>query len=1392
MVRRRLTIQIQNATGGRVEIASFRWRLLHLEAEADGIVIHGDEQPTDAPYARIESLRVKLSVLGMWSPRVVVRDLEVVRPQIHVILYPDGETNQPHPRRPRSQERPVLETLFNFEAGHVAVEEGMIDVDNRAGWFDVQQRYEPVDFLADEVSLAMSYVPATGQSAETYHVETRAKDLDLARLGKLRNTVAPLHAVFEASLDLARDAVNLRSMRITGHPRGAPDRTLMVSGTLSHFSRPHWEAKASGDLDLALLDPVLGFAQAPEGVVRVELTAAGDGGQFRVDGTTNWRKATYVGNGVEARGVDVDCRIHADLNELRVTSIKATLAQGGAMEGEVFLDHWLPPPATPVVMEASPERTISPNAPMRKKSGSQMHATAPAAPPAPHSTLLRMQQAIMPVDGKVNAAFRNVPLDALLTMVSQPPFQRLGIDALLNGPATATWTKGDVGTLAVKATLALGPSGRAQAGEVPGTGTLDGTYTQRDGAVALRALDVSLPESRISAHGRIGAYPTWSPTALNVEFHSRNLGEFDTLLRDLGLERNGKSGTAALPVSLGGAADFSGSWAGSLESPRLLGDWKATGLDVELPAAGGREKPYLLHWDSVVANGSYDAQHIAVVSGEAKRGTAEIAFNGTLTAPPETPAEPGTAMAKARTAAGAPAFDSNSLLRLHARATGVPVGDLMAVAGVDEPVTGTLDAQITTDGPVHELGISGWAQLKNGTVHGEPVTTLRAQGSLENQVLKLTSVTAKGPGGEISASGNYDLKAKRFDGQAESRGIDLAKIEYLHTAAPGLKGKVEFQVKASGTSEEPRIEGRGAASGLALGDQAVGALEFSTHSEGQALVYDVKTGMDSASLAVHGRTEMNGDYATEARLEFSKFDIGTMFRLAQIDGISAQSALGGVAIVKGPLARPREMHGDLRLDEAPVTVAGVHLHSEGGLHATLAGSKLALDPVHIIGEDTDVHAQGTLTLDGDQRLDFAASGSVNLKLVETLDPDLTAGGSSTFEVEAHGPLSDPGLRGRVEFHDGSLSLEDVPNGLSQLKGVLEFNKNRLEVRSLTAMTGGGQLSFGGYLAYQHGLYTSVSVTGRSIRIRYPQGVSSLADADLQLQGTPANLLLSGSVLVTRFSVSPDLDIAALATQALSAQSVAPPEAPSNHIRLDVHVQSSPQLNFQNAYAKLAGEVDVRVRGTVASPSLLGRVSVTEGNATIAGTRYELQRGDITFSNPVRIQPNIDLTATARVEDYDITLGLHGTPEKMNVTYRSDPPLPEADVVALLALGRTQSAQGLYTQQQQQSAGLNPSTDVLLGGALNATVSSRVQKLFGAGSVKVDPSYLGALGNSTTRFTVEEQIGKNVTVTYATNVDTTAQQFLQAEIAINRHVSILVARDESGVFSMVIRATRRYR
>ncbi|MCL2660553.1 MAG: translocation/assembly module TamB, partial [Acidobacteriaceae bacterium] len=252
-----------------------------------------------------------------------------------------------------------------------------------------------------------------------------------------------------------------------------------------------------------------------------------------------------------------------------------------------------------------------------------------------------------------------------------------------------------------------------------------------------------------------------------------------------------------------------------------------------------------------------------------------------------------------------------------------------------------------------------------------------------------------------------------------------------------------------------------------------------------------------------------------------------------------------------------------------------------------------------------------------------------------------------------------------------------------------------------------------------------------------------------------------------------------------------PNAPANRVRLDVRVTSAPQLDFQNTFAKLAGSVDLTLRGTLASPSVLGRIQVTEGSATFAGTKYQLQRGDIYFTNPVAINPTIDLDATAQVENYEVTVGLHGTVNHLKPTYRSEPPLSESDIFALLALGRTQEEAQLYQERQLQT-GTDPTTSALLGGALNATVSNRMEKLFGVGSVKIDPAFVGTLGNSSARITVQEQFSRQITATFATNVNTSAQQLIQVQYDLNRDNSIVVTRDESGVFSIVYKLRKRYR
>ena len=239
------------------------------------------------------------------------------------------------------------------------------------------------------------------------------------------------------------------------------------------------------------------------------------------------------------------------------------------------------------------------------------------------------------------------------------------------------------------------------------------------------------------------------------------------------------------------------------------------------------------------------------------------------------------------------------------------------------------------------------------------------------------------------------------------------------------------------------------------------------------------------------------------------------------------------------------------------------------------------------------------------------------------------------------------------------------------------------------------------------MFADLTATGDVVRVRY-NGLSATANASFRLQGESQSLLLSGNVLVTRFGVRPDGDFAALSA---AGAVQAPPDPNSAIDKFDsiCTFPSSPQLDFQNSFAKLAGSVDLTVQGTLAVPSALGACGLRMRIQTYLGTKYELERGSGYFSNPVRIDPTIDLDATARVENYDITIGVHGTVANLKPTYRSEPPLTEADIFNLLALGRTQEQAQLY-QQQEEQIGADPTTNALLGGALNATVANRVGKL----------------------------------------------------------------------------------
>src|SRR5206468_10793699 len=133
----------------------------------------------------------------------------------------------------------------------------------------------------------------------------------------------------------------------------------------------------------------------------------------------------------------------------------------------------------------------------------------------------------------------------------------------------------------------------------------------------------------------------------------------------------------------------------------------------------------------------------------------------------------------------------------------------------------------------------------------------------------------------------------------------------------------------------------------------------------------------------------------------------------------------------------------------------------------------------------------------------------------------------------------PAMHGGVESAHGALSYSDLASGLSEVNGSLVFNQNRLQIETLTARTGGGAVTFGGYATtYDHLLSFDLNVTGQGVRLRYPPGVSSTADADLHFSGTNAASTLSGDIVVNKLAFTPGFDFGAY-LQRTAQQSVLP-------------------------------------------------------------------------------------------------------------------------------------------------------------------------------------------------------------------------------------------------------------
>jgi translocation and assembly module TamB len=1392
---------LENATGGRVELRQMSFSLRHLAIQVEGLVIHGTEGPGEAPYVSVDRIAVRLKITSFLShtagvglaSHIGLSLLEVEHPQIHLIIDKDGKTNQPVPKHPSTSKEPLQDTLLDLKAHDVEIANGVALLNDRA---------IPFDMAARDLEANVHYI----SSGDKYGATVDLNDLR-TKMGKYPEVQSKLHI----DAELGRDEVQVTKLKYT---TGA-STVLQGSASLTHFAQPEWQAAVDGALELKQVALLAGLDGIDAGVADLDLrghscVTAPAVAQKRMPfwrrrhlrpeskgskvlppdpdcktgyllvGAMKLHDAGYQDQDVRIHGINASANLQITPADLLFTALTGSLPGGGSAEGTLRIENWLGEvPANTT--------TNSPTTVAAAKTANRTAAMVNAPAPVTGSVAITQVQRAHAV---LTVTTKNIPLRTIMDITAPKGYGDLGFDTSVSGPVKVEWGGPAVDIAAsvqVDGDLKFAPTGVKRKGalsDIPVSGNALAHYDGKTEVVRIQSVQLRTPESTLNASGVLGVYVGDPLTALHADLTVRDLGEYDQLLQTLGFEANGKKGSAAIPVVLHGTMNFQGTASGPVADLDVKGHLQATGVEVKLGTGATQQADVLV--DSVLADAEFAPYTgLAVASSTIKRGSAILNLGGTV--------KPHRLLTRKRTTTYA--YDYDTAVNAQIQLYNAQVADVLQMAGQQSyPVTGTLNLHGNVVGTLGALSGGGNIALANGAAYGESYQAVNVDLTVKGRDIEASRVQLKLHDMQIAGNGGYDLSSQRLHAHIEGDNLVLSKFDTVKKSGTPADGTLTVKLDANGTLEQPGLKADLKLANVSVSGHPVGELTADLHSEGKLVYLTAHSSLVGASLEAAGQVQTTGDYGAQAKLTFTGLNVGNAIDLFAPGSMKATSAIDGVVTVNGPLKTPVNLQGAATLNNFSVTLQGIELKQAEPIRVSLKGGVATLDQLHITGTDTDLRASGTAQVLGSTdpkggALGLHATGSINPGIAHVLDAEMQASGKVSFDVTAGGQMKQPQLAGGVKFEHVNASLESVPNGITDMNGSLAFNEDRLQVQSLTATTGGGKLSIGGSFSYQNGLYADLSATADTVRVRY-NGLSATANANFKLQGGPQTLILTGRVLITRFGVGPSVDFAAFAG---SGGVEAPPDPNSitDKIRLDVNVTSSPQLDFQNSYAKLAGNVNLTVRGTIDAPTVLGRIQVTDGSATFAGTKYQLERGDIYFSNPVRIDPVIDIDATAHVENYDITVGVHGTASNFKPTYRSEPPLSEADVFNLLALGRTQEEAQLYQEQQVQQ-GTDPTTSALLGGALNASVSSRVSKLFGASSVKIDPAFVGTLGNSSARITVEQQLSQQLSVTFATNVNESAQQLIQVQYQLDHDKSIVVTRDETGVFSVVYKIRRRYR
>ena len=409
-------------------------------------------------------------------------------------------------------------------------------------------------------------------------------------------------------------------------------------------------------------------------------------------------------------------------------------------------------------------------------------------------------------------------------------------------------------------------------------------------------------------------------------------------------------------------------------------------------------------------------------------------------------------------------------------------------------------------------------------------------------------------------------------------------------------------------------------------------------------------------------------------------ELGGLAGFAPEGAPEIRGSAAGELRIAGPLTAPEVA---LRLDRLETMVGGTPLVARRPVRLRLAGldrgGRLYFDSLYVGAPEgeSEVVAAGSVGLTADAPLDLRLQGAIENAWLKPILPGFELSGSSDVLATVRGTPEAPKINGQASLQPGvQLTSAALPEPITDVRGVALFYPDRLVVDRFQGEMGGGTLQATGTLEWprpDEPTSARFQVALRAVTMRYPEGWLSRGDADLVWTIEGDQQAIRGQALLDRALYLRDVDVGLVPLLQKffrkQRQEVAVADEDLGDVQLNLQVRAPGTVRIKNNLADLKGTAELTVRGSLARPILFGRVEAEPGGRLVyADNDYRIERATLTFANPYRVEPLLDLVATTRVTSYDVRLALFGNLERLNATFSSDPPLPDLEVLSLLLSG----------------------------------------------------------------------------------------------------------------------------